>query len=318
MPISRRGALAALAAAVALPVLAAPGAAADLTLVRVAGAPDDDITPVLYGISSGIFAKAGLDVRLQALSSGSATAAAVAGGAVDIGKSSTLSLVAAHARGLPFVLIAPASVYRDTNPNAGLVVAKDSGIKTGRDLAGKTLGASALRDMMGVSAQAWIDQNGGDSKDVKIVEIPSSGVVAALQQHRIDAATMVTPALASALDSGAVLIGRPFSAIAKRFLASAWFTTSDWIARNPETARRWLAAYLQCTAYTDTHHDQTVDLLSSYSHLASETIRTMVRMTAGRVVEPSDVAPVIAAAVKYGVIEKPFPASEMIAAIAPR
>lgn len=318
MRTSRGKLIAGLASAFALPLLPARGWAAGLQTLRLAAAPDDDITPILYGQSSGIFKKAGLDVQLMALGSGSATASAVAGGAVDIGKSSLTSLISAHARGIPFAIVAPASLYLESSPIAGLVVAKDSAIASGRDFSGKTVSASSLKDLMAVATQAWIDGNGGDSKNVKFIEIPSSAVTVALDQKKIDGATMVTPALAQALESGKTkLLGRSFSAIAKRFLVAGWFTTKDYIAQNPETVRRFVDAFREAALYTDTHHEQTVALLAAYSHLDPETIRRMVRSTAGAVVEARDIQPVIDAAARYKVIDKAFPAQELIASLAP-
>ncbi|HTJ24850.1 MAG TPA: ABC transporter substrate-binding protein [Candidatus Limnocylindria bacterium] len=318
MRISRAQALAGAAASFALPLLPGRAWAAGPTTVRLAAAPDDDITPILYGQSSGIFKKAGLDVQLSVMGSGSATASAVAGGAIDIGKSSLTSLISAHARGIPFVIVAPASLYLESAPIAGLVVAKDSALASGRDFNGKTVSASSLKDLMAVATQAWIDQHGGDSSSVRFIEIPSSAVAVALGQKKIDGATMVTPALAEALDSGnAKLLGRSFSAIAKRFLVAGWFTTRDYVAHEEDTVRRFVAAFREASAYTDTHHAQTVALLAEYSRLAPQTVRRMVRSTVGTSVEPRDIQPVIDAAVRYKVIDRPFPAQELIANLAP-
>jgi len=55
------------------------------------------------------FPQAGLDVTIEKLNSGGAVTAAVAGGGVEIGKSSLVSLMAARAKGIPFVVVAPAA-----------------------------------------------------------------------------------------------------------------------------------------------------------------------------------------------------------------
>lgn len=319
MALSRGAALAAIGGGFALPLLPARTWAEGPVPLRLAAAADDDITPILYGQQSGLFKKAGLDVSLGALSSGSATAAAVAGGSVDIGKSSLTGLCAAHARGIGFQIIAPASIYLDANPVAGFVVAKSANVATARDLNGKTVSASSLKDLLAVATQAWIDANGGDAKSVRFIEIPSSAVAAALEQNRIVGATLVTPALAEALDTGkAKLMGRSFSAIAKRFMIAGWFSTKDWLEKNNDVAKRFVDAFMQAGEYTDAHRAETVELLANYSKLKPATIRGMARSTVGRGVDPKDIEPVIAAGVKYGVVEKPFPAADLIAAIAPR
>lgn len=319
MQLSRSQVLRGMGAGFALPLLPTKSFAAGPIALKVAAAGDDDVTPILYGQKSGIFAKAGLSVELDALGSGSATAAAVAGGSIDIGKSSLASLIAAHGRGIAFQIVAPASIYDDANPVAGFVVAKDAGITSAKELNGKTVAASSLKDLIAIATQAWIDENGGDSKTVHFIELPSSAVTAALEQNRIVGASMVTPALARALESGkGRLLGKSFSAIAKHFLIAGWFSTKDWLTKNPDTAKRFVEAFREAAAYTDSHHSETVELLASYSKISPGTIRGMTRSTAGTVVDPKDIQPVIAACVKYGVVEKAFPASELIASIAAR
>jgi NitT/TauT family transport system substrate-binding protein len=319
MRVSRSTVLKTAAAAFALPLLPSRTWAAGPTALRLAAAGDDDVTPILYGIAAGLFKKNGLDVTLGALGSGSATASAVAGGSIDIGKSSLMGLCAARARGIGFQIIAPASIYLESYPIAGFVVSKEAGINSARDLTGKTVSASSLKDLIAVATQAWLDANGGDAKSVRFIEIPASAVPAALEQNRIAGATLVTPALAEALENPKTkLLGRSFSAIAKRFMVAGWFSTNDWLTKNNDAAKRFVDAFMQAGEYTDTHRAETVDLLATYSKLKPSTIRGMVRSTVGKAADPKDVEPVIAAAVKYGVIEKAFPAQDLISTLAPK
>ena len=78
---------------------------AALTTLRLSSSPVDDVMPVLFAQQNGAFRKAGLDVQLTRASSGSAIAAAVLGGAVDIGKSGVASILSAHAKGVPLVFL---------------------------------------------------------------------------------------------------------------------------------------------------------------------------------------------------------------------
>ena len=94
--------------------------------------------PILYALKTGMFAKAGLDIQLQQLPTGSAITAAFAGGSVDVGKSSFSGVVSAFSRGVPITVIAPGVVYDAKAPNGALLVLKSSSIRTPGDLAGKT------------------------------------------------------------------------------------------------------------------------------------------------------------------------------------
>jgi ABC-type nitrate/sulfonate/bicarbonate transport system substrate-binding protein len=91
--LTRRAVLAGIGASLATPAAARAQAAADLITLRLASSPADDTMPVIYAQQSGAFRRAGLDVQLTRATSGSAVAAAVAGGSLDIGKSSTVSIV---------------------------------------------------------------------------------------------------------------------------------------------------------------------------------------------------------------------------------
>src|SRR5215469_983256 len=74
-------------------------------LIRVGAGPDDQSTPLIYAAQAGLFAKAGLNVELQKLAGAAVIGAALAGGSLEIGKASTMSVVTAYAKGLPFTII---------------------------------------------------------------------------------------------------------------------------------------------------------------------------------------------------------------------
>ncbi len=199
-------------------------------VVRVASSADDPVSPVLYAIRTGMFAKAGLDVQISRMNGGAAISAAVAGGALEIGKSSLLGLAIGHVRGVPFTMIAPSGIWTGEN-EGGLIVAASSPLHTAKDFAGKTISAASTVDINTIATQAWIDQNGGDPRNVKFVELPPLAAPAALEAGRIDAATLFNPAYTQAVGSGkARLVALIFNAVAKRFWQAAWFTTTDCVA----------------------------------------------------------------------------------------
>ena len=93
--------------------LAAPEAAFAQTAPQwvLGGVPEESVTPALWAVQNGLFKKAGLDVSVQAASSGTAIAAGVAGGSYAVGKSSLAAIITAHTKGLPFVFVAGGSLY---------------------------------------------------------------------------------------------------------------------------------------------------------------------------------------------------------------
>jgi NitT/TauT family transport system substrate-binding protein len=314
MIFSRKNALAGLAASVTAAALPPALTAQELTVLRCGATLDDAVTPALYAQSSGLFKAAGLDVRVQPFTSGGAMTAAVAGGSLEVGKSSLMALIAGHARGVPFTLVAGAAQYSTDHPNVALVVLKDSPIKTAADLNGKTIATSALRSTDQISASAWIDQHGGDSSTVKIIELGGPAAVEALRAHRIEAANCVNPLLTDLVRAGTVrILGKSFDAIAKEFLIAAWFCTTDYVAHNRETVRKFVNVVRRATVYANGHHAETVPLLSAFSGIQPAAIMAMDRNTNATSLDPKLVQPTIDAAAKYQLIERPFPASEIIA-----
>src|ERR1039458_1383567 len=64
--------------------------------ITVGASTDDLARPLLYAVDAGLFKKVGLDVEIVKLANGAAVAAAVAGGALDLGKGSALTPVQAY------------------------------------------------------------------------------------------------------------------------------------------------------------------------------------------------------------------------------
>lgn len=308
--MDRRSFVLSAAALAAAPALASAQAPARL---RIAAAVDEDVAGVLWAQSTGAYAKAGLEVDLQKAKSGSAVAAAVAGGSLEIGKSSLGSLIEAHTRGLPFVIVAPAGLYNADAPVVAMLVAKSSPIRTAKDLNGKTLAVSALGDQFDLAMRAWMDAHGGDSTSVHFVEMPISAVPDALAAGRIAAATVGNPILAKALATGRCrILAHPFDAVAKQLLYTAFFCTADFAAKNREVLDRFRKVTLEAADYVDKHHEQTTDLLAKFTGVDAAAIRAMTYVTVGTTVDPRLIQPWIAAAYKYKAIAATFDAKAMI------
>lgn len=293
-----------------------PSVARAADVVRLGTAGGDDTTPVLYALDRGLFQRSGLDVQLQDMNSGSAGAAAVIGGALDMAKSSLMALVIAHARGIPLQIVAPGALYANPQLFAALVVAKASTFSGARALDGKTVAVTSLSDVQALGTKGWVDRNGGDSSSVKFLEIPSSAMVAALTDGRVDAAVLVSPILDSAVASGRVRVfGPAYDGVAKRFLVTGWYATAAYIARNADVARRFVAVMREASLYCNAHPADTLGLVATFEHLDPATLQGTVRAQFPSSTDPRDVQPVIDAAARYKIIDKPFPAAELIAAV---
>ena len=246
-----------LTAAAALLLPSAVSYAQPLTVIRVATTADDNSTPILYGVQSGRFRAAGLDVQIQQVSNGSAIAAGIAGGAYDVGKASLTSILTSHLRGVPFVIVAAAGVYDAKAPYGVLLVAADSPIHTAKELEGQTLAIGALQSIDEVGIDAWMERNGADYKTLKYVEIPQAAIRAALEAHRVAASVLNRPQLDAALAAGKVRTLYPiYDAIAPSFMSSGWFATTDWANAHAEAVARFVRVVEDASRYANAHHPE--------------------------------------------------------------
>ncbi len=303
---------AALAALVSLIPLAA-FAQQPLTVVKVASVPLDVTGNVYYAYDLGYFAKAGLDVQITTLVTGGSAAAAVAGGAVDIGTSNLVSIAQAHERGIPLVIIAPSGANSITSPLEGIIVAKNSPIKTAKDLAGKTIATTGLLNNMQVEAAAWIEKNGGDYSTLKWVEVPGIAMGPAVASGRIDAATPTEPYVSAALATGDVrLLGYVVGAISPTVIEGGYFCTADYAKAHPDVVKKFARALLQAGQWANHNHDAATAILQKYSKAPPQ--KTANHAIFPETFTPADLQPLLDASARYGALKASFPASDLVIA----
>jgi NitT/TauT family transport system substrate-binding protein len=275
----------------------------------------DGATGLITGQRLGYFRKNGVEVE-QSVNNGAANAAAVAGGSIQLAASNVVTLIKAHLNGLPFQIVAPSSMYTTDNPTQVLIVRNDAGIKTGADLNGKTIAVTAIGDLLSASTLAWIDQNGGTSSTVKLVEIPPTAEVSALETGRVQAASLAEPFLSQALSTGTVRVfAKIFDSIAPRFLQAAYFGTSSYINANPDVVQRFARGLLEANTYANAHQDQTLPWLIEYAKIDPAVAKRAKRERFGETIDPSMVQVEIDALVRLKVLERGFDAKEMFSPV---
>jgi NitT/TauT family transport system substrate-binding protein len=285
----------------------------DQTPIRIGAALDDQTTPLLWAVHSGMFKRAGLNVEVQRFTSGSAVAAAVAGGALEMGKAGTMAIVTAHAHGLPFSLIAPVAYWRNEAPDNGIVVASGSPIKNARDFNGKTIAVSSIGDLYTYAAQAWIAAGGGDPKSVKFVEVPPPSVSAAIDAGRIDGGEVGEPVLSPMLATGKYRLAAPiFDAVGHHWDVAGIFAKDDWLASHRSLVERFVRVIHDANAYVASHENEASPLIVQFVGLEQTTVSHMQHPGRSLYLDPAAFQPAVDLAANYGAIAKNYPAAELI------
>jgi NitT/TauT family transport system substrate-binding protein len=293
-------------------------ARAQATAVRVAGVYSDLFAEPFYAKESGAFAKQGFDVQASSLVNAGAVAAALGGGALEMGTGDLVSGVNAILAGVPIVLVAGGGLYieKTDQPAVILAVAADSPIQKPQDLAGKTIGAPTLVGMTTACMRSWLSSHGVPENGVKFVEVPTPTVAAALARGTIDAAMLSEPFVTFAKNSVRA-IGYPYDvaadrAPAKAFCVSVWYAAKAWFEADPGRAKRAVEAIYGVARWANTHHDETFNILVRDGHLDPERAKGMLRMTYATALTPEYVQPILDVAYANKLINRQVEAHSII------
>jgi len=306
--MNRRTFSALVAAAVSAPH--AVSAQAAPTVIRIGSSPVESYALVFYGVERGFFKAANLDVQISAFTGGGGVMSAVAGGALDMGCANVGAQANAYVRGLPIAMIAPGGLYSTAAPTTVLAVAKNSPLRAAKDLNGKTVAVSTLRDLQQASIMKWVDQNGGDSSTLKFLELPIPEVAPALTAGRIDAGIELEPSLTYAKNDIRIF-GKCYDAIAKSLMITTHFATKDWLDAHSAAAHAFIGALHQTAQWANKNPAAAAAILERVSKIPAETVGVMNRVVFAESLDAATIQPVIDATAQYKFLPKTFNVAEM-------
>jgi NitT/TauT family transport system substrate-binding protein len=297
----------------AIAVRALPAAAQTRTLLplRVGISSIESYGEALYAQAQDFFRAGGLDAQPVTLPGGGAPMTlAVISGSLDTAIANIGSIASAHAHGVDVYLVAPCGLYSSSSPTTVLATLKDSPIRTARDLEGKTVGVTSLRDLQQASVMKWLDANGGHARNVTFVEITTPQMLVAMAANRIAAGVVVEPSL-TAVKNDIRVLGLPYDSIAASLLISGWIVNRGWYDANPDAAGRLLSVIRTTAQWANANQAATGTILAEHTKIAPELVSTMRRVTYGETRSFAVIQPVINVMATYGFIPRTFRAAEL-------
>lgn len=180
-------------------------------------------------------------------------------GSVDFASTAGLAAVLSRANGSPIK-----TVYIQSQPEwTALVVAKDSPIKSLKDLKGKKIAATKGTDPFLFTLQA-LDTVGLSKGDVQLVHLQHPDGKTALERKQIDAWAGLDPLMASAqVQSGAKLLYRNVGFNSYSVLS----VKENFAKQSPEAIEAVLKAYEQARQWAKANPDKLAELLARETKL---------------------------------------------------
>jgi NitT/TauT family transport system substrate-binding protein len=222
-----------------------PASAVELEKVRVSIIPINDVAPMFVAIRHGYFKELGIEVDTTPTTGGATGIPGLVGGSFDIAYGNVVSALLASQQGLGVRVIAPATKQfdkaTDTTP---IIVRADSGIKSGKDLEGKSLAVNTRNNVIWLYARAWVKATGGDPQKVTFKEVPFPQMEDALLQKRVDAAFLVAPfSIIATKKPQLKVLAHPYTDLQIGVDVGQWITTAKVMAEKPEAIKKFVTGW---------------------------------------------------------------------------
>jgi NitT/TauT family transport system substrate-binding protein len=200
--------------------------------------------------------------------------------------------------------------YSTNSPTTVLAVAKNAPFKIAKDLNGKTIGVSTLRDLQQASVMKWVDVNGGDSSTLKFIEIPVPEMAPALSAGRIDGACELEPSLTYSKNDIRIF-GKCYDAIAKTLTITTHFANNDWLEQHTAAAHAFIGAMRITAQWANKNQAAAGAILAGVTKIPVATVAEMNRVVFAENLDPATIQPVIDATALYKFLPKTFNVSDM-------
>jgi ABC-type nitrate/sulfonate/bicarbonate transport system substrate-binding protein len=151
---------------------------------------------------------------------------------------------------------------------------------------------------------------------VKLVEIPQSAVVPALQRGILDVAILAEPFVTPSRDLVRPA-GYPNNIVAdleanKQYPISVWYMAKGWADEDRARARRAVDAIYETARWANSHRDETFAILVRNGHLDATKLQGMLRTPYATALTPDMVQPVLDIAYKAKIFNQPLDAAGLI------
>ncbi len=277
-----------------------------LTKITVGILPIAPSVAVQQGVDEGIFEKHGLDVELSTSNAGAAMLPAVSTGELAIAVGNPLSVMTAVDKGLDMKIVTGYSESRSEGEDAnGVVTRKDSGVKSWKDLAGKTTSVNALRTQGDLTIMESAEMDGGNPEDLKFSEMPFPDMEAQLDRGNVDAIWVPEPFLSRALaNEDNQLVGYPNQEAIVGMPTMVSFTSGKFAEENPEVISDWKAAMTEVLTTAEGDPDAARALLPEFMNMDAKVAEGLLMETWQAETPLPELTKLGELAAKFGFLEK--------------
>jgi taurine ABC transporter substrate-binding protein len=237
------------------------------------GYMDNGAEPEVIAVAQSLFSKymKNANVQVKYFDSGPASLGAVASGALQfmtgIGNPPTVSAIT---RGVPLQVVWAQELYTQ---DEGLVVRSDSGIKSIKDLAGKTV-ALVLGSTSEFALDATLQNAGVNPTSVHKLNMAPPAIRAAWTNHSIDAAYVWDPVFDALTHESGSILGTDENVKQQAPIYSLSLVNSTWGTAHPDLVKEFIQAQNAAVTFYQQHQDEALQVIAKQEGITVATVKT--------------------------------------------
>ena len=223
--------------------------------VTIGYLPSDHDAALFVADAQGKYAENGINTKLVQFNNGGDLMTAMASGDVDVGYVGITPVLSSIAKGVPVKVISAAQIE-----GSGIVVAKDSGIDSVSDLAGKKIATPGEASIQHMLLTYYLNENGMDIKDLKVSAMKVPSMNDALKTGKIDGMITFEPYVSIAEKNGAkVLAGS--QDILPEHPCCVVVASDKFLESHPNETAKILEIHENATDFINNNTDEAAGLL---------------------------------------------------------
>lgn len=244
-------------------------------LVVGALAVNDD-APLYLAIKDGLFRRAGLTVTPLPVTASTEAIPDMVRGTVDImAGANYVSFFQAQDKGAVSLKIL-ADAAHCTDSSFEVLALPGSGITGPSSLEGRSVAVNLPGNVQTLTLNSVLKANGVNTSSVRYKQVPFPELAAALREHRVDAISAIEPYVTEAEEQdGAVPVLSQCTGPTAGFPMSGYFSTAEWAAKYPDTAKAFEWAINQAQALADGNQEAVRAILPAYTKVTAQDAKVM-------------------------------------------
>jgi NitT/TauT family transport system substrate-binding protein len=283
---------------------------ANMTKLRVGVVPVLDAGAFFIAQENGHFAKERLDITVTPTPGGGPSMAALVAGQLQISMSTVTTMIQSQEEGLDLKIVSGISgSHPYPNDFSAVMVRKESGIKTGKDVAGKTGGSHLLQNLPWVCLRLWIDNTGGDSSKANIIEVHFPQQQDALLSGRIDYVAANEPFMSATMQAHSdklEIVSGLMGTMLPNTIVAAFAASGDYINKNPAVIEGFTRAYQNASDWARAHKmsPEVIEPIAKFTKLPPDRLKGLLAWPEFiKTVDPANLNRIAEAMKRYGALK---------------